>query len=73
MASMIRTMRRRMVRRGTSRGLTCSKNKAGRFALVWTGLQAKATHARPKRRDGMIDRALARLGMRRKADKAVEV
>lgn len=72
MAGSIRAIRRAMVRRAATRGVYGSRNKAARCAATWANAMARRTHASPRRRANMIERALARLGLRMKQQAVVE-
>lgn len=63
MSSMIRTIRRRMVRDAARRGIEGQRNKRARFATAWAMTQGRRQHASPARVRGMVESALRRLGL----------
>jgi hypothetical protein len=72
MAGSIRAIRRAMVRALAVKGVYGSRNKAARFAATWANAMARRTKASPKRRTWLIERALARHGLRTKQRAVVE-
>ena len=63
MSSMVRTIRRRMVRDASRRGIEGARNKRARFATAWALVQGRRQHASPARVRGMVEAALRRLGL----------
>ena len=72
MSSMVRTIRRRMVRDAARRGIEGQRNKRARFATAWALVQGRRKHASPARVRGMVESALRRLGLALKGGHVVE-
>lgn len=72
MSSMVRTIRRRMVRDAARRGIEGARNKRARFATAWALYQGKSSGSSPARVRGMVEIALRRLGLALKGGHVVE-